>query len=75
MLRAPFCIEENTPDWIVGFGGLVRGTLERFAVRYEVAAKRNVQPSTPQRPELNVHAFTPLDAGDSGLFIWRRQGS
>ena len=33
-LQAPLYVKENTPDWIVGFGELARGTLERFAARY-----------------------------------------
>ena len=71
-LQAPLYIEENTPDWIVGFGGLARGTLERFAARYEVAAKLDVHPYPTQRPELNFHAFTPLNAGNSGVLVLRR---
>ena len=71
-LQAPLYIEENTPDWIVDFGGLVRGTLERFAARYEVAARLDVHPYPTQRPELNIHAFTPLDAGNSGVLVLRR---
>ena len=71
-LQAPLYVEENTPDWIVGFGGLARGTLERFAARYEVAARLDVHPYPTQRPELNFHAFTPLDAGNSGVLVLRR---
>lgn len=71
-LQAPLYVEENTPDWIVGFGGLARGTLERFAARYEVAARLDVHPYPTQRPELNFHAFTPLDAGNRGVLVLRR---
>ena len=72
-LDAPLYIEQNTPDWIVSFGRLQQGTVERFAASYEVAAKLNVYPYPTQRPELNFHAFSPLDPGDRGVFILRRQ--
>ena len=71
-LQAPLYVEENTPDWIVGFGGFARGTLERFAARYEVAARLDVYPYPTQCPELNVHAFTPLDTGNRGVLVLRR---
>ena len=71
-LQAPLYVEENTPDWIVGFGELARGTLERFAARYEVAARLDVHPCPTQRPELNFHAFTPLGAGNRGVLVLRR---
>ena len=72
-LDAPLYIEQNTPDWIVSFGRLQQGTVERFAASYEVAVKLNVYPYPTQRPELNFHAFSPLDPGDRGVFILRRQ--
>ncbi|MCE2447408.1 MAG: glycosyltransferase family 39 protein [Candidatus Latescibacteria bacterium] len=72
-LDAPLYIEQNTPDWIVGFGGLRRGRVEQFAASYEVIAKLKVHPYPTQRPELNFHAFSPLDPGDRGVFILRRQ--
>ena len=72
-LDAPLYIEQNTPDWIVGFGGLHRGTVEQFAASYEVIAKLKVHPYPTQRPELNIHTFSPLDPGDNGVFILRRQ--
>ena len=72
-LDAPLYIEQNTPDWIVGFGGVRRGTVEQFAASYEIVAKLEVYPYPTQRPELNMHAFSPLDAGDNGVFILRHQ--
>ena len=72
-LDAPLYIEQNTPDWIVGFGGLRQGTVEQFAASYDVVAKLKVHPYPTQRPELNLHAFSPLDPGDRGVFILRRQ--
>ena len=71
-LQAPLYIEGNTPDWIIGFGVLAKSMLEQFAARYEVVAKLDVFHYPTQRPELNLHAFSPLDAGQSGVFILRR---
>ena len=71
-LQAPLYLKENTPDWIIGIGGLVKGTEEQFAARYEVVANLDVFHYPTQRPELNFHAFSPLDAGRSRVFIWRR---
>ena len=50
-------LKENTPDWIIGIGGLVKGTLEQFAARYEVVAKLDVFRYPTQRSELN---YMPL---------------
>ena len=72
-LDAPLYIEQNTPDWIIGFGKLRRETAEQFAANYEVAAKLKVHPYPTQRPELIFHAFSPLDPGGRGVFILRRQ--
>ena len=65
-LQAPY-LKENTPDWIIG--GV---ELEQFAARYEVVAELDVFPYPTQRPELGIHAFSPLDAGQSGAVIMRR---
>ncbi len=70
-LDAPLYIEQNTPDWIVE--GSRRARVEQFASSYEVVAQLKVHPYPTQRPELNVHAFSPLDPGDRGVFILRRQ--
>ena len=78
-LDAPlYYIEQNTPDWIIFFRQLQLGaakqfTVKPFAANYEVAAKLKVYPYPTQRPELNMHAFSPLDPGDNGVFILRRQ--
>ena len=72
-LEAPLYIEHNTPDWIIGFGGLRQGTMEQFAASYEVVVKLKVYPYPTQRPELNMHAFSPLDPGNSGVYILRRK--
>ena len=78
-LDAPlYYIEQNTPDWIIFFRQLQLGAAKQFIVKpftgmYEVVAKLEVYPYPTQRPELNMHAFSPLDPGDSGVFILRCQ--
>lgn len=78
-LDAPlYYIEQNTPDWIIFFRQLQLGAAKQFIVKpftgmYEVVAKFEVYPYPTQRPELNMHAFSPLDPGDSGVFILRCQ--
>ena len=78
-LDAPlYYIEQNTPDWIIFFRQLQLGEAKQFIVKpftgmYEVVAKLEVYPYPTQRPELNMHAFSPLDPGDKGVFILRRQ--
>ena len=67
-LNAPLYIEQNTPDWIIFFRQLQLGTAEQFTVEpftaiYEVVAQLEVYPYPTQRPELNMHAFSPLDPG------------
>ena len=71
-LQAPLYIEENTPDWIIGFRFLSKAWLEQFSARYEVVAKLDVFHYPTQRPELNSHAFSPLDAGRRVPVIMRR---
>ena len=77
-LDAPLYIEQNTPDWIVSFRQLQLGAAEQFTVEpftaiYEVVAELEIYPYPTQRPELNMHAFSPLDHGDRGVFILRHQ--
>ncbi len=77
-LDAPLYIEQNTPDWIIFFRQLQLGAAKQFTVKpftgmYEVVAKLEVYPYPTQRPELNMHAFSPLDPGDNRVFILRRQ--
>lgn len=78
VLNAPLYIEQNTPDWIISFRQLQLGatkqfTVEPFTAIYEVVAQLEVYPYPTQRPELNMHAFSPLDPGGRGVFILRRQ--
>ena len=77
-LDAPLYIEQSTPDWIILFGQLQletakQLTVEPFTAIYEIVAQLEVYPYPTQRPELNRHAFSPLDPGDMGVFILRRQ--
>ena len=78
-LDAPlYYIEQNTPDWIIFFRQLQLGEAKQFTVKpftamYEVVAKLEVYPYPTQRPELNMHAFSPLDPGDNCVFILRHQ--
>ena len=77
-LDAPLYIEQNTPDWIIFFRQLQLGAAKQFTVKpftgmYEIVAKLEVYPYPTQRPELNMHAFSPLDPGDYGVFILRHQ--
>ena len=77
-LNAPLYIEQNTPDWIISFRQLQLGatkqfTVEPFTAIYQVVAQLEVHPYPTQRPELNMHAFSPLDPGGRGVFILRRQ--
>ena len=78
-LDAPLYIEQNTPDWIIFFwqvqssGAAKQFTVKPFTAIYEIVAKLEVYPYPTQRPELNMHAFSPLDPGDYGVFILRRQ--
>ena len=82
-LDAPLSyIEQNTPDWIIFFRQLQLGAAKQaakqfivkpFTGMYEIVAKLEVYPYPTQRPELNMHAFSPLDPGDNRVFILRHQ--
>ena len=77
-LDAPLYIGQNTPAWIIFFRQLQLGAAKQFTVKpftgmYEAVAKLEVYPYPTQRPELNMHAFSPLDPGDNRVFILRRQ--
>ena len=73
-LDAPYLwIGEHTPDWIVVFGALQKDYWERVKTNYVVAAELGVYPYPTQRPELNMHAFTPLPQ-KRGVYILRRKG-
>ena len=63
----------TTPDWIVLFGELSDEYWNKVRARYAMAAQPDVFYYPTQRPELNLHAFTPLPAGESGVHILRRR--
>ena len=60
------------PDWIVVFGALQKDYWERVKADYVVAEELDVYPYPTQRPELNMHAFTPLPE-KRGVYILRRK--
>lgn len=72
-LDAPYVwFGEYFPDWIVVFGALQKDYWERVEANYVVAAELDVYPYPTQRPELNMHAFTPLPE-KRGVYILRRK--
>ena len=62
-----------TPDWIVLFGRLSDEYRTTVEAQYSVAAQPDVFYYPTQRPELNMHKFSPLPAGDRGAHILRRR--
>ena len=58
-LGAPLYSAGHVPDWIVVFGGMSAAWWERVRPYYVVAAQPDVFFYPTQRPELNVHLFTP----------------
>ena len=72
-LGAPYVwLDEHFPDWIVVFGALKKDYWERVKADYAVAEELDVYPYPTQRPELNMHAFTPLPK-KRGVHILRRK--
>ncbi|MCY4374761.1 MAG: tetratricopeptide repeat protein, partial [Spirochaetaceae bacterium] len=61
-----------TPDWIILFGKPVREYWQTVTAHYSVAVQPNVYYYPTQRPEINLHAFTPLPAGQYGVHVLRR---
>ena len=73
-LDAPYVwVGEYFPDWIVVFGALQKDYWEGVKADYVIAAELDVYPYPTQRPELNMHAFTPLPE-KRGVYILRRKG-
>ena len=64
--------DEHTPDWIVVFGSLRKDYWERVKADYVVASELDVHRYPTQRPELNMHAFSPLPQ-KRGVHILRRK--
>ena len=65
-------VQGTVPDWIVLFGKPRRAYWERVTTRYTVVAQPEVYHYPTQRPEINLHSFSPLPAGDQGVYILRR---
>ena len=73
-LNAPYIwVGAYLPDWIVVFGALKEDYWERVKAHYVIAAELDVHLYPTQRPELNMHAFTPLPR-EWGVYILRRKG-
>ena len=68
-------VESAVPDWIVLFAKPDAGYLETLRKRYHVAAQLDVYHYPTQRPEINIHAFTPLPARQSGVHVLRRKAT
>ena len=65
--------EGTTPDWIVLFGRLSEEYRDRVGMRYAVVAQPDVYFYPTQRPEINVHAFTPPPKRQQGVHILLRR--
>ena len=79
-LGAPLYYGQHVPDWIVILGGRTGAYLERAKEYYVVAAQPDVFFYPTQRPEINMHLFTPLPAGPGpgfwgNVYILRRKES
>ena len=62
----------TVPEWIVLFGKLRDEYWDRVRGRYVIAAQPDVYYYPTQRPEINLHAFTPLRAGQQRVHILHR---
>ena len=71
-LPSRLSVDGATPDWIVVFGKLSDDYLDRLRGRYAIAAQPDVYYYPTQRPEINLHAFAPLRAGQQRLHILHR---
>ena len=72
-LDAPLYAEENRPEWIVAFHPGLESYVEQLEPLYAVVERLNVYYYPTQRPEINLHAFTPLPAR-RGVAILRLKG-
>ena len=72
-LDARLFIAGTTPDWIVLFGKLSEEYWDKVRPQYDVAARPDVFFYPTQRPEINVHAFTPLPLRELGVHILQRR--
>ena len=72
-LDAPYIwSDEHIPDWIIVFGPLRKNYREMVLIDYFLSAEPDVHSYPTQRPELNMHAFTPLPE-KRGVHILRRR--
>ena len=72
-LDAPYIwSDEYIPEWIIVFGVLRQDYWENVRADYVIAAELDVHRFPTQRPELNMHAFTPLPKG-YGVHILRHK--
>ncbi len=71
-LGARLSVDGTIPDWIVVFGKLRDEYWDRVRGRYVIAAQPDVYYYPTQRPEINLHAFTPLRAGQQRVHILHR---
>ncbi len=60
------------PEWIVIFGMPEPDYWRAVTAAYAVAAQPDVWYYPTQRPEINLHAFAPLPAGQYGVHVLRR---
>ena len=65
----------TVPDWIVLFGRPEPEYLERIADHFAIVAQPDVFHYPTQRPEINLHAFTPLPARGLGVHILHRHST
>ena len=66
-------IAETMPDWVVLFGTFTDEYWQRVEGRFAVAAGLDVYYYPTQRPAINLHAFTPLPAGERDVYVLRRR--
>ena len=59
----------TTPDWIVLFGRLNPVYMAKIADFYTLTAQLDVFYYPTQRPEINLHAFTPVSVAAPGVHI------
>ena len=74
-LAAHLAARGTVPDWIVLFGRPEPEYLARIAGHFALAAQTDVYHYPTQRPEINLHAFTPLPARGLGVHILQRRAA
>ena len=72
-LGARLVLEGTTPDWVVLFGKLSEEYRDKVKAQFTVTAQPDVHFYPTQRPEINVHAFTPLPLRELGVHILQRK--